>query len=150
MRSVMKICVTTVALLAFAATAHAADAPNEGGFFSDAWRQVTDTMTPSSSGNSTPRRATEQNITIKDGAVGVDDATVATKVTIESDDTILLQSGDGSSAPPAVEQAEPIMQASPDKKADAPAVKKSSMWDDMMSSVGLGDDASAQTPAEKK
>ena len=143
MRHRMKLCVTIAALLAFAVTAHAADAPNEGGFFSDAWRQVTDTVTPSSSGDSTPRHATEQNITIKNGAVGVDDATVATKVTIESDDTILLQSGDGSSVAPAMEQAEPITQASPRKKADASVAKESSVWDDMVNSMGLGDDASA-------
>ncbi|HPH70816.1 MAG TPA: hypothetical protein PLF40_33920 [Kofleriaceae bacterium] len=81
---------------------------------------------------------------VKGDVVGVDASNIATQVHIGSDDTVVLQGSDGRSVAPATEL------SAPEKKVETPAAKESSIWDDMVNAIGLGDDAPAEAPAAKK
>jgi hypothetical protein len=132
---------TIAALLALATPAYAAEAPAQDDFFSDTWRQVTDWVSPSVAADSAPSSGASaaQAITIKDGAVGVDASTAATSVTVENDGTVVLRAADGSTSAVAAGAGSP----EPEQKADTPTASEPSLWDDMLGSVGLSDEAPA-------
>ena len=124
--------------------AQAAPAQAEEGFFSNLVQQATDLVSPSNSGESTPRPADAQTIVIKDEAVAVEGSALATQAVVDGDGTVILKSADGRSVAPAADT-EKKADLAPEKKAEAPAVKEPSMFDDVLSAVGLDDDAPAAT-----
>ena len=144
MRTTRKALLASIALF-FAVGPYAAQA--EDGFFSKMLQQATDLVSPSTEGDTTPRTAQGQAITVKDDGVAVDTSHVATQATIGDDDTVILKS-DGGAAPVAEPQKEAA--AEPEKKAEAPADNTPSMFDDVLNSLGLGDETAAPAAVDKK
>ncbi len=118
----------------------------EDDFFSKMLQQATDLVSPSAKGDATPRTAQGQAITVKDDGVAVDTSHVATHVAIGDDDTVILKT-DGSASPVTEPQKEAA--AEPEKKPEEPT-NEPSMFDDMLNSLGLGDETPPPAAVDKK